>query len=202
MSGAETGSMPWRSLGWVGIAVAACACVTTSRELAVNRVEIAEAAILALPEADEMPGGVAATQLLTASYEDETYTMQVELEWREGSIFLAALNTFGTVAFSLSYDGTAIAVRSNSLLDRRLSVENVLADILLTFWEHARLEARLHGDDLRLVDEPRKRTLLRRGLPVIKIEYENGSPWNGAVRFEHVERGYVLEIQTIRYDES
>lgn len=178
------------------------ACATTSRELRVAEVDIADSAVLTLPEARELTDRVAATQLLTATYEDQSYTMQVELEWRHGSMFIVALNTLGTVAFSLSYDGSAMEIRSNSLLARRIRAENVLADILLTFWDRSRLQPRLRGDALALVDSANKRSLLRDGRPVIVIDYESESRWEGTVRFEHVERDYVLEIETIRHDGS
>lgn len=187
-----------RPAGHVLLALIAVGCATTSRT-GVNDIEIAEGVVLLLPDAGALTEDFSATQLLTATYEDRTYTMQVEHEWRRGSVFIAALDNLGTVAFSLSYDGSTLEVRSNSMISRRLRAENVLANIFLTFWDSGRLEPRLNGDDLSLKDSPAQRTILKGGRPVITIGYEKPSPWEGNVRFEHLERNYVLEIETVQH---
>ncbi|WP_428096552.1 DUF3261 domain-containing protein [Candidatus Rariloculus sp.] len=140
-----------------------------------------------------------ATQLITATYDDRDYTMQAQLEWRPGSMALAGLSPWGTVVFSIAYDGSEMEIRGNGALLQGLRGEYVLADILLTFWERPRLIGRLRGEGLAVSDVPGKRTITRNGSPLIVIDYENEIPWNGRVRFEHRERGYVLQIQTVGY---
>lgn len=194
----------FQARGLVGhalLALIVVGCATTSRT-GVNDVEIAEGIVFSLPDAESLTDGFSATQLLTATYEGRTYTMQIEHEWRRGSLFIAALGNLGTVAFSLSYDGSTLEVRSNSMISRRMRAENVLSDIFLTFWDADRLESRLTGDDFSLRDTPAERTILKGGRPVITISYEKPSPWTGNVRFEHLERDYVLEIETVQRSES
>lgn len=178
------------------------ACVTTSRVFHLDEVEIADAAVLQLPEREAMGDSLDATQLITGTYEEQTYTMQVQLEWRPGSMVFAAFNVWGTAAFSLTYDGDEVQIQGSPLLMRAVRPENVLADILLTYWEFSRLDSRLHGDGLTLVDTVDTRTISRNGTPIIVIGYGGESRWEGSVRFEHLERQYVLEIQTLGYSRT
>ena len=175
------------------------ACVGVGQIERLNAVEVADGVILTLPGAEEMVDTLDATQLIMATYDGRNYALQAQLEWRPGSMALAGLAPWGTALFSLAYDGSEMEIRGNRALLQGLRGEHVLADILVTFWERPQLLGRLRGDDLAVNDIPGKRTITRNGSPVIVIDYENETRWNGRVRFEHLERAYVLQIQTIGY---
>lgn len=180
--------------------LAGCAAVSTVERL--GQVEIAEAVVLSLPTASGLTDFLEATQLITGTFDGRSYTMQVEMEWRPGSIALAALNVWGTVVFTIAYDGEKLRVEGNPLLLRGIRPEFVLADILITFSEQDAVAANLHGDGIVAVDVGPRRTISRHGEPIIVIDYGGDSRWEGQVTFRHIERGYVMEIQTIAYASS
>ena len=181
------------------VSVALTACSHTSQTLRLNAVDIGTSAELILPARSEMQSSLDATQLISGVFDGNDYTMQVQVEWRPGSMAVVALGVWGTAVFSLTYDGSEMQIRGNTRLLQGLKAEHVLADLLLTVWESSQLKTNLRGNDLRVVDTPLRRTIEQEGAVLIAISYENASPWSGSVRFEHIERGYVLEIETLQY---
>jgi hypothetical protein len=123
--------------------------------------------------------------------------MQLELEWRSDAIVVAALGQLGNLLFSMSYDGRTIETVGNRLVLRDLDTSYVLADILLTYCDKGMLDSHLRGAGLEVRDGPNSRAIVRNGTPVIMIEYEHASRWNGRVRYAHLERGYSYEIETL-----
>jgi Protein of unknown function (DUF3261) len=183
-----------------GVCMAGCA--TLHREANVEQVQIAESVTLRLPKAEDLVDSLDATQIVTGTYGERRYSMQVQLEWRPGSIVLAALNVWGTALFTISYDGRRLATEGSQTITEALRPEYVLADILLTFSSDTALRAELVGSGLELEDASGRRTFSRDGKPIIVIHYDGASPWEGTVRFEHIERGYELMIETIEVDRS
>lgn len=163
-------------------------------------VEIADNVVLALPERAELQNSLAATQLLTASYGKQTYRMQIQLELRPGAIALAGLNSFGAVIFTIEYDGLHFNTRGSRTITQRLLPQYVLADVLVTHWDIERLRSRLHGPAIDLFEEGGRRVIARDREPVIVISYDPAGVWEGPVRFEHIERGYVLDIRTVNLE--
>lgn len=162
-------------------------------------VEIAKEVVLALPGPEELGDSLAATQLLTATYDEETYHMQMRLEWRPGSIALVGMNVFGTVMFTIEYDGRRVESRGSRMMTQRLLPEYVLADVLVTFWSIERLRSHLRGTGLELSEEEGRRVIARSGEPVIIVDYDSENAWEGPVRFDHVERDYVLDVVTVEF---
>lgn len=184
----------------VAIAAAAAAC-TRSTVMTVAQVDVAEGAVLVLPTAAQLQDSFNVTQLLNGSFDGHSYTMQAELEWRPGSIAMAALGVWGTAVFSVAYDGSRLEIKGNRLLLQGLQPQYVLADILLAYWDYSKLRVNLRGDGITVVEDARGRSIQRNGVPIITIEYENESRWQGAVHYENIERGYELQIETLGYEE-
>jgi hypothetical protein len=178
------------------------ACASTVRTERVDRVDIGDTVVLLLPTVAELVESLDATQIVTGTFDGRSYTMQAQLEWRPGSITLAALNVWGATVFSIAYDGTAIRVQGNPALTQGLRPEYVLADILLVHLEHPTLVSSPAGDHITIDDAPSRRTINKNGQPVIVIEYEDGQRRIGAVKLENVARGYVMQIQTLEYTNS
>jgi hypothetical protein len=183
-----------------GPVLAGCASIT--RIDRVDRVEVADSVVLQLPAASELVSSVDATQLVTGAFNGRSYTLQAQLEWRPGSIALAALNVWGATVFSIVYDGGSIRVQGNAALTQGLRPEYVLADILLVFADRPTFDSNDAGDRITVDDVTMRRTVSRNGVPVIVIDYEDESRWGGSVRFENLERGYVMQIQTLEYTTS
>ena len=72
----------------------------------------------------------------------------------------------------------------------------------MTYWDAQWLRERLHGAELKDRRDGLSRTIFRDGVPVIEISYEAADRWTGKTQFTHIERGYVLNIQTVSFSRS
>lgn len=186
----------------LGIAFSCIACLAgcagIQRQVVTDSVYVANGILLTLPAPSEIDPEIYAIQTLSGRFEDESFELQLRLEWRRDAIVVAAFSHFGNTLFSMSYDGHTITTVGNGLVLRGIDTSYVLADILLTFGDIRLLQNRLSGAGFSFVDEPDRRAVFRNGTAIIEIEYQNGARWNGRVHYSHLERGYEYEIETVQ----
>jgi hypothetical protein len=182
--------------GTLTFALALTACARLPHRIPAGDILIADAVTLSLPGPAEMDQRLRATQILSGRYEDRTFDIQLNIEWRADAIVLAAFSLFGNTLFSMTYDGDSITTVGNGLVVRGLDVTYILGDILITYGSRELLESRLHGVEVEVVDSPQRRSILRAGTPVVIVQYQGASRWEGTVRFRHLERNYEYEIDT------
>jgi hypothetical protein len=164
----------------------------------VRRIEIADAVFLILPGAEELTGNFDATQLLVADYDGRSYSFQAQLEVRPGMITIVAVTLLGGTLFSLTYDGTDL--RAEGLLDAQgLQAKYVLADVLLSYWNSEWVHDQLQGGILEVSAVDNTRTVSRDDDTLIVVSYDATDPWSGTAQFNHVERGYMLDIRTVEF---
>ncbi len=176
-------------------------CSTVEVRPDLQRVEIAHAVFLTLPDAEEITERINATQLLVADYGDRSFSFEVELEIRPGMITIASVNMWGGTLFAVTYDG--LELRTRGAIDAEgFDAEFLLGDVLLTYWDSDWLSARLQGAVLEDAHHSPSRTLLRGGEPVIEISYESANRWAGRTHFKHREREYELNIHTVGFSGS
>jgi hypothetical protein len=176
------------------------ACAISQKRIVTDSVYIANTVYLQLPDPAETSIERYATQTLTGRYQDDTFEMQLRLEFRRDAIVVAAFSHFGNTLFSMSYDGRSITTIGNGLVLRGLDTSYVLADILLTFSDKGLLETHLHGEALEVVDRENRRTIIENGTPIVDIHYQDASRWSGRVHFLNLEREYEYEIETVQVD--
>lgn len=178
------------------VMLSACAPVEVRTEL--QGIGIARDVILVLPQADEISGSFDATQVIVAKYGKQTHSFEAHLEVRPGKITIVAVNALGVVLFAITYDGVEM-LASGVVEAQVVNAENVLADVLLSYWDPEWLRGRIQGASFELSANGQGRTLSRRGTNLIEIEYESDEPWAGNVRLTHIERGYTLLINTVEF---
>lgn len=171
-------------------------CSSVEVQPDVDRVEIAEAVYLSLPKADSITYSVDATQILVADYGERSHTFEVQLEIRPGRITIASVNMWGGTLFSVMYDGSSVHTQ-RAFDEAGFDPKYLLADFLLTRWDADWLSEHLQGADLNENANGMGRILSRDGEPVIEISYDTADRWAGRTRFTHLERAYVLDIQTV-----
>ena len=176
--------------------VTSCSTVETRPEL--ESVEIARTVSLQLPESQEINKSIDATQLLVADYGDRNFAFEAQLEIRPGSIKIASVNMWGGTLFSIDFDGKQLRTRSSST-GQGPEAQYLLADVLLTYWDAQWLRKRLYGAELEDTADGLSRTIFRDGVPVIEISFEAADRWTGKTQFTHIEREYVLNIQTVSF---
>ncbi len=74
-----------------------------------------------------------------------------------------------------------------------------MADFLVTYWGKSKLDEQLVGAGYEVVEGTNRRTISMAGEPIIVIEYESPSRWEGAVKYTHIQRGYTLDIETVEF---
>ena len=178
------------------LSIASCGTVETRPEF--KSVEIAQAVFLQLPESQEINKRIDATQLLVADYGDRSFAFEAQLEIRPGSIKIASVNMWGGTLFSIDFDGKELRTRGSST-GQGPDAQYLLADMLLTYWDAPWIRKRVDGAKLEDTPDGLSRTILRDGEPVIEISYEAADRWTGKTQFTHIERQYVLNIQTVSF---
>ncbi len=122
---------PFGAAASLVMAVLTVSCATTMVQTPLDEVAIADSLTLVLPDADEMVERLNASQVVTGTYDGQSYNMLVELQWRPGSLVMAALNVWGTAIFSVRYDGERIHTVGNRLVMTGLEAESTYWQ---TFW--------------------------------------------------------------------
>jgi len=179
-----------------GIVNASCSTVEVRQQA--ERIAIADDVFLLLPVASELTESFNATQVISAEYEDRSFSFQAHLESRPGKITIVALGALGGPLFSISYDGSELQA-SGSAEAQVVNAEYVLADVLLAHWNVDWLNERLQGASIETSADGSSRFVSRQDELLIGINYETPDPWGGKATLTHLERGYVLDIRTAEY---
>ena len=164
----------------------------------VERIAIANDVFLLLPDASELTESFNATQVISAEYEDRSFSFEAHLESRPGKITIVALGALGGPLFSIRYDGAELQA-SGSVEAQVVNAEYVLADVLLAHWNVDWLNKRLLGASIETSTDGNSRFVSRQDELLIGINYDSPNPWGGKVTLTHLQRGYVLEIRTAEF---
>ena len=181
---------------FTGIVNVGCGSVEVRQQA--QRIAIANDVFLQLPGATELTESFNATQVISAEYEDRSFSFEAHLESRPGKITIVALGALGGPLFSISYDGAELQA-SGSVEAQVVNAEYVLADVLLAHWDVDWLNQRLQGASIETSADGNSRFVSRQDELLIGINYDTPNPWGGKATLTHLERGYVLDIRTAGY---
>jgi Protein of unknown function (DUF3261) len=151
--------------------------------------------VLSLPSRPGYPGEVAVVQDLHAVHGDQAYDVQAVLQASAEHLVLVLTLPFGPrlATIDWSADGIAISRDPDLPIADQVPPEDVLADIVLTFWPEAAVRTSLQNG-VALVVEPGRRLVMRDGVAVIAIRYDGADPWNGRTVLDNHLLGYQLTI--------
>jgi hypothetical protein len=139
---------------------------------------------------------VALEQTVEASHRGESRKLECVLEVDSSEVRLVGLTPFGSMAFSLIYDGHLISVEDRTGGNFPADPREILASLQLCLWpELPGLQGLSVTESLDA--KGRHRTLRRDSVDVISIHYTStASPWEGTIEFVHHERDFALRIVT------
>ncbi len=171
-----------------------------------TQVEIAPDVWVGLPQPQQLRQELIASQLISATWQDEQGTSQsqqlpVQLQISNNRIVLAGFSSWGTRILSLDYDGESINTQVLSGLENTLpKPEQVLFNLMITLWPRNAWEAPLNQVRWSIIDENNKRIIkMPSGETVIEITYLGDSPLNGNIQFENKQLHYSITIQTLSH---
>jgi hypothetical protein len=102
----------------------------------------------------------------------------------------------GQRILTLHYDGRQLQSWRHPLVPEQLRGEDVLEDLQLTLW-HADVIRQALTDGWTLEESGRRRTLLLDAAPVMIIDYDSESRWNGKIELANLRYQYRLTIQSV-----
>ncbi len=175
------------------LTTAACTNVEKKPETFVS---IGGDATLKLPPPQEILPGIELTQLLTFEYQNSKKSIQTVLTSNDSKLTLVGLLPLGGEAFRVEYQGGAIISQKPVGMDQSFDLKMALADIILVYSESKTLSGWL-SNGARVVDQKNQRSILLNEKPIIKIHYSDPAKLKAKINYEHLLRGYKIQIQTL-----
>ncbi|MDN3700036.1 DUF3261 domain-containing protein [Vibrio artabrorum] len=184
----------------VGLVLSACSM--TSQQPTGASVFINDDIQLALPQPDQLGYSLIASQLISATWQNDTQQLPVQVEITEGKVVLAGFSSWGTRILSLQYQNQQIDTQILSGLGAALpQPEQVLFNLMLTLWPAEAWAKPLQNIGWHLVDTQTTRTVFDDNQQaIIRIDYQatTGEPKvSGDIIFKHLLQGYTITIQTL-----
>ncbi len=179
------------------------ACVSPVRDGGVN---IARGLVFGLLPPAGFGQSLVLTQAATLEFGDEQHDLLFYTEITPQNISLVGTLPNGTRLFSIIYDGQTVRSDGNQDLLARLAPEYFLADLQLAQWPFADLAQTLAASNpcfrsgacviFESADQL-QRALSRDGEIIIDIRYGNNIHHEGSTNYQHRERGYRLQVETL-----
>ncbi|MEZ9317256.1 DUF3261 domain-containing protein [Vibrio lentus] len=186
----------------VGLGLLLSACSMVSQQPTGASVAIDKDTELALPLPAELGYSFTASQLISATWQDDTQQLPVQVEVTPDKVVLAGFSSWGTRILSLQYQNQAIETQVLSGLGATLpQPEQVLFNLMLTLWPIEAWAQPLQGIGWHLVDTDNSRTVFDENQQaIIEIDYQaepGAHKTTGNIVFKHLTQGYTITIQTL-----
>ncbi|OBT20805.1 hypothetical protein A9266_12245 [Vibrio tasmaniensis] len=186
----------------VGLGLLLSACSMVSQQPTGASVAIDKDTELALPQPAELGYSFTASQLISATWQDDTQQLPVQVEVTPDKVVLAGFSSWGTRILSLQYQNQAIETQVLSGLGATLpQPEQVLFNLMLTLWPIEAWAQPLQGIGWHLVDTDNSRTVFDENQQaIIQIDYQTDPGTHktaGDIVFKHLTQGYTITIQTL-----
>lgn len=171
-----------------------------------NQVRIANALVFDLLPPASFGASLVLTQAATIGFGDEQHELLFYTEISPESISMVGTLPNGTRLFSIIYDGQTITSDGARDLLSRITPEYFLADLQLAQWPLAEVANDLAAANrcfalgscvISETADHLQRNLNRDGQPVISIQYDAIVHYQNSTSYEHNERGYRLQIETL-----
>jgi len=190
----------------LGFSLVGCSLKPTS--INTPSIEISEGVQLQLPSPEQLGYEVNASQLVSATWGDETQQLPVQLEATKNKVILAGFSSWGTRILSLEYQNEQVSASVLNGLEETLpKPEQVLFNLMLTLWPMEAWHQPLSQIGWHMVESGNTRTIKDdTGSNIILITYQEGSSsqdrLSGSIEFQHLQLGYTIRIQTLSYTKN
>ncbi|MFI3275560.1 DUF3261 domain-containing protein [Vibrio sp.] len=178
------------------------ACLMVSQQPTGASVIIDQETELALPLPADLGYSLTASQLISATWQDDTQQLPVQVEVTPEKVVLAGFSSWGTRILSLQYQNQTIETQVLSGLGATLpQPEQVLFNLMLTLWPAEAWAQPLQSIGWHLVDTDDSRTVFDDNQQaIIRIDYQAEPATHktaGNIVFKHLTQGYTITIQTL-----
>ncbi|WP_125721307.1 DUF3261 domain-containing protein [Pseudoalteromonas rubra] len=180
------------TLLFLGLILTGCSAVTRPEQ----QVNITAQGSLTLLPVPQVLRGTQITQLLRASYGDDSYELIIQLEFARERLSVIAMSVEGLPIFEQVYYSDGRLITHQFLAGAGPEPSYMLADIQLVHWPLQQLQYSIHGAELseRVSSDTTTRIVSEGGESTIIIVYDANK-----VSLSHKQRGYKLEL--IRLEE-
>ena len=164
----------------------------------IRTVTVAPGVTVTLPVSPSPGRSLEVAQLVTAHYQDRTFSFEGHIAISPERLLLVGLDTLGRRALTVTWTADGVTVDAASWLPDTLRPGNMLADIVMTYWPEAVVRAALTGASLETARNGERVIRHVDGTAVIRIDY--GKPWNGVwsgrYHLRNLAWGYALDIRS------
>ena len=185
------------------------ACTMNALQPKGSSVVIEPGVDLTLPQPHELGYSVTASQLISATWEDKTHQLPVQLQVDEDKVILAGFSSWGTRILSLKYQDNQIDTDILTGLDQTLpQPEQILFNLMITLWPIDAWQQPLQAIGWHMVETSNTRMIFNENdQAIIKVIYQylegvktsdsHSEKLAKQVTFEHLTQGYKIQIQTL-----
>ncbi|MGF1759088.1 DUF3261 domain-containing protein [Photobacterium sagamiensis] len=186
------------ALGVLLTVVSGCA---SKPEPQANQVNIAPDTYVTLPAPAALGQTLAASQLITAQWAEQSHQLPVQLQVDQQKIALAGFSSWGSRILSLTYENQTIEASVLPGLGETLpQPEQVLFNLMLTLWPVDAWHSPLQSIGWQLIEMSQHRQLIDdKGNVVADVEYKATPHLAGDIVFTHYQLGYTITIKTLNY---
>lgn len=173
-------------------------CVHGSRDMRDESILIAPDIYLDLPPLNDFDQSIEAAQLVVATYQTETATLQARISITPGRMKMLFYDPVGRVALTIDWGHGSPIYTQAPFFPGAIPPQNILADFVLMHWPITSLKGRIHGAGIHIQDSGTLRTVRSNGVEIINIEYHGKNRYNGTSTYSNIPWGYHLSIQSVQ----
>lgn len=188
-----------RAIGFSLLLLALAACSRGSADMAPAPVRIAPDLMVTLPSPDDLDRTVEASQLLTASYGEQSFVFEARLSANRERFLMVGLDPMGRELLRVNWTRTGLDYTVAPWVPAGLRPEHMLADIVLLYWPEDAVRRALAPSGGTLVSGARSRLVTIGEKEVMRADYQPASgddPWTGRLHYRNLAWGYELDIQS------
>lgn len=153
---------------------------------------------LALPVPADLGRPVEAEQMLTATYDGQTFAFEGRISITPERLVMVGVDGMGRRAMTATWDGRSLAIESAPWLPPNVRPGSMLADIVVLYWPEAAVRKALAPAGCKLLASEKSRKVRCGNDTVLTAKYDwpAGAKWNGALRYSNLAWGYEIDAQS------
>ena len=166
-----------------------------------NQVNIAPNTLVTLPTPAQLGYSLTASQLITATWQQTSHQLPVQLQVTPQALALAGFSSWGSRILSLDYTDQHITTYVMPGLGSTLpDPKQVLFNMMITLWPLDAWQQPLQHIGWQLKQTSHQRQLINnKGVVVAEINYQNIHKLTGTITFTHHRPNYTITIKTLHY---
>ena len=153
---------------------------------------------LALPVPADLGRNVEAAQMLSATYDGQTFAFEGRISITPERLVLVGVDGMGRRAMTATWDGRSLATESAPWLPSNVRPASMLADLVVLYWPEAAVHKALAPAGCKLLATAKSRQVRCGNDTVLTAKYDwpAGAKWNGTLQYSNLAWGYEIEAQS------